>query len=174
MIQPHIIEGSVRDQKSDLAFSIPCRRDEGHLASIFILLIPWPIIFVVLLLNNPIWLLGWIPFGLYHVYVSLWAFFGIEIISISSKNVRSRIELFGYGHERSFERKHIQNIRVNLEPINYANPWSFQRAKNGTPYWCLEFEYGKQTIDIAFGVEKAKGYDILKEIESGFPKYQNY
>ena len=99
-----------------------------------------------------VWLVAWFCAEVFVLSVLLHMIGGKEILVMNSKQLSVRLEIFGMGFSREYDRRAITNLRV---PPN---------APPGDLRGRIAFDYGAKTVRIARGIDEAEATMILAEL----------
>jgi hypothetical protein len=183
IVQPQSARYTVEAAEQGLRASIPARRNWFILLFLMVWLGGWVFgeVSAASELLNPkgrgpsaflaFWLAGWTLGGAFCAGTVLWQLAGREILLVTPSELTHRVEVFGLGWTRTYQKSEVKNFRAT----GYSNnPFTNQRAMfppiGGSGDGPIAFDYGARTIRLAPGLEEAEAKMLVRELASQLPR----
>lgn len=117
-----------------------------------------------------IWLAGWTVGGAWACLSILWPLFGKELITLGSGGIDYRVQLLGFGRNRSYASTHISGLR----PVDFSSSWFGNQAMMQPPFFSppigpIAFDYGADTIRIARSLTEAEARILMATLRQRLP-----
>ncbi|WP_312334487.1 hypothetical protein [Sphingobacterium sp.] len=113
-----------------------------------------------------VWLVLWIPGGLFVMKTLMWYLIGKEIILIDREQVSITRKNDIFFRTRIYDLKEAKNFHVEEEPFEFA----FWGRRNDLSLFknrgSIRFEYGFKTIRFANDMDQAEANHILERLKS--------
>ncbi|MCP4346096.1 MAG: hypothetical protein GY795_11300 [Desulfobacterales bacterium] len=109
-------------------------------------------------------LVGWIFGGIIAIYPLLWNLAGKEIISLSSKELIHKRNIFGLGKLKRYHINLIENIRLTTE--------NSEEAVFGFGSGTIAFDYSQKTFKFGSNIDEAEAKHIINVIAEKYKIYK--
>jgi hypothetical protein len=116
------------------------------------------------------WLAGWTLGGAFAIGAVLWQLDGREIITVNAVALTHRVEVFGFGRERTFRASDVKSLRsTEFASSVFTNQRAWFPPITGSGYGPVAFDYGARTIRIASSLEEAEAKMLVQELSARLP-----
>jgi hypothetical protein len=117
-----------------------------------------------------LWLIAWTAGGALAFSWWLWLVSGREVITIDGIRLRSRREVRGFTHERSYELARVHNLRFS-PPVPPHGNWG-----EVLPLFMFDgsvaFDVDDQTERFGMYLDEKKSLALIREIRERFPSIE--
>jgi hypothetical protein len=167
----------VQDTPRGLRIVVPAARDAGVIFLPvwlvgWVLGLKWTIGLLLTIPGPPIelalfvgaWLVAWISGGIWSIRSLAWMLAGREEIEIDQATLTIRRRILRLARTHTYDRNHVQHLRVFKEGTDAPSFLGLIRDANGT----LAFDYGARTIRMGEGIDESEARHLLGRIQERF------